>query len=128
MEELIGKMLGKKVWAVIGATTDESKFGNKIMKALKNKGYEVYGVNPKSDAFYKCVKDIPVSVDCVDMVVNPFAAFNSLDDIVNSGVKYVWFQPGTYEDKVIQKAKSLGLNVVYDHCVLIEMKVPHDEI
>lgn len=119
-------MLSKKVWAVIGATPDPNKFGYKIYQKLKNHGYQVYGINPKyesigGDSLYNKLSDLPVKPDCVDMVVNPTLSMAALEDIQRAGIEYVWFQPGTFDDEVIQKAQSLGLKLVYHDCVLVAL-------
>ena len=44
--EQIQAMLQKKVWAVVGATNNETKFGHKIFRLLEKAGYQVYPVNP----------------------------------------------------------------------------------
>jgi predicted CoA-binding protein len=120
-------MLDLKTWAVVGATEHRDKFGYKIMKALKDKGYDVIPVNPGYETVmdikcYKTVFDIPYNVDCVDVVVSPQRALNVIDECLEKGIKYIWFQPGTYDDQVIEKALTSGLLTVYDHCVLVELR------
>jgi len=119
-------MLSKKVWAVIGATPDQGKFGYKIFQKLKRKGYHVYGINPKYNdlegtPLYSSIKDLPEMPECVDVVVNPKLALGALDEIHQAGIQYVWFQPGTYDEAVLEKAAALGLKVVYNDCVLVAL-------
>lgn len=126
MQKLIDTMFEHKSWAVVGATDNKEKFGYKILKALKNSGYTVYPVNPGYDTVagekcYKSVADIPFEVDCVDVVVAPVHALKAIDSCLEKGVSKIWFQPGTYNDEVIQKALAGGLDTVYDHCVLVEL-------
>ncbi|AHM56256.1 CoA-binding domain protein [Peptoclostridium acidaminophilum DSM 3953] len=126
IEQNKSKMLGMKKWAVVGVTQDESRFGYKIYKLMKSKGYSVYGVNPKysevdGDKVYGSLRDLPESVECVDVIVNPGVALRLLDEISELGIKHVWFQPGSYDDDVIQKAEELGLDIVYDYCVYAEI-------
>lgn len=120
------EMLGKKVWAVIGATPDPEKFGYKIYEKLKKHGYRVYGINPKydqlnGDTLYPNLSVLPEKPDCVDVVVNPSLALSALDEIHKAGIEYVWFQPGTFNEEVIRKAESLGLKLVYHDCVLVAL-------
>ncbi|MDK2919855.1 MAG: uncharacterized protein PWQ37_2588 [Candidatus Petromonas sp.] len=126
MEELKKEMLDKKVWAVVGATSNEDKFGYKIYKKLKDRGYEVYPINPgydevDGDKCYKSIKDLPVKPDCVDMVVSPKIGVSVINEIADKGINYVWFQPGTYNEKIIELAESKGLKVVYNNCVLVAL-------
>lgn len=126
MKELMDNMLSKKVWAVVGATDNQSKFGYKIYKKLKNRGYEVYPVNPvydqvDGDKCYSKVSDIPKKVDCVDVVVSPKRSMMLIDDCVEADVEYMWFQPHTFDLDVLAKAKSKKIKIVYNNCVLVQL-------
>ena len=120
------EMLTKKVWAVIGVTPDPAKFGYKIYKKLKEEGYKVYGINPKyteveGERIYSSIKDLPEKPDCVDMVVNYKLSLSVLDEIKEAGIEYVWFQPGTFDEAVIEKAVGMGIKIVYYDCVLVAL-------
>ena len=118
-------MLNKKVWAVVGANEDHKKFGNKIYKRLKSRGYEVFPVNPRvniveGDICYKSLSALPKLPEVIDMVVAPKIAKSVVEEAAKLGIKYVWFQPNTYDDEVLQFAKELGLEAVQD-CVLVAL-------
>lgn len=126
MEAMIKMMLDKKVWAVVGATPNPEKFGYKIFKKLKKFGYEVYPVNPgysdiEGETCYKDLASIPVKVDCVDVVVAPERAKNTLEEAINLKIDNIWFQPGTFTPELIDQAEVAGLNTVYYNCVLVEL-------
>lgn len=117
------EMLNMKKWAVVGATINKEKFGYKIWKILKDRGYQVYGVNPnyeeiQGDKLYPSLKDLPEKVDVVDLVVPPKISAQVIEKAKELGIEYIWFQPGTYNDEVIEKAKKLNLKILYDDCVL----------
>jgi len=114
--------LSKKIWAVVGVTDKREKFGYKIFKKLIEHGYETYGVNPKYDyidgeKIYPNLKSLPKKVDVVDVIVPPKVTLTLLDEIHELRIENVWFQPGTYNEEVIEKAEKLGLKIVYDDCV-----------
>jgi predicted CoA-binding protein len=126
IEKIKEEMLNKKVWAVVGATPDESKFGYKIFKKLKERGYEVYGINPKyeeldGEKLYKSISDLPVKPDCVDMVVSPKRSKPIVEEIAENGIEYVWFQPGTFDGETIDLAEAKNLKFVYYDCVLVAL-------
>lgn len=130
IEQTKQDMLNKKVWAVVGATPDSEKFGYKIYNKLKNHGYTVYGINPKyesieGDNLYKSLEDLPEKPDCINMVVNPKVTMNTLNEIEKLGIEYVWFQPGTFDEDVIDTAEDKGLNIVYYDCVLVALGGDH---
>lgn len=126
MDAMIKSMLEKKIWAVVGATENPGKFGNKIYKKLKRFGYEVYAVNPMyetvdGDKCYPTLDDIPAVVDCVNVVVNPEKAIHTLRSAMALGIKNIWFQPGTFTPDIVEMSETAGLNTVYLNCVLVEL-------
>lgn len=126
MQTLIKTMLDKKVWAVVGATENTSKFGNKIYKKLKAFGYEVYAVNPMykevdGDTCYSSLSDVPVKIECVNVVVGPDKSVHVLDEAKRLGIENIWFQPGTYTPEIVEASEVAGLNTVYMNCVLVEL-------
>lgn len=126
VEQVKKEMLEKKVWAVVGATPNPDKFGYKIYKALKDHGYTVYGVNPvhegiEGDQLYKSLKDLPEKPECINMVVNPKITAETLKEIEELGIQYVWFQPGTFDEDIIDTAEAKGLDIVFYDCVLVAL-------
>lgn len=116
------EMLKKKTWVVAGVTGKQDKFGYKIWKILKENNYETYGVNPnydeiEGDKIYHSIKDLPKKVEVLDMVVSPKIAIPTLEEAKEVGIEYIWFQPGTYNDEVIEKAEELGFKILYNDCV-----------
>ena len=67
MQELIKEFMAQKKFAVIGATDNPEKYGNRIIKNLKKRGYEVYPVNPK----LKEVEGLPCYASVAEIPVNP---------------------------------------------------------
>jgi predicted CoA-binding protein len=126
MVEFIQKMLAEQTWAVVGATQSEDKFGYKILMRLRSAGYDTYAVNPRyqeieGTACYDSLKALPIVPACVDMVVSPKRAYPFIDEAAELGVKFIWFQPGTFDDHVIKYAEEKGLLIVFHHCVLVEL-------
>jgi uncharacterized protein len=120
LEEL---MLEKKVWAVVGANQKPDKYGNMIYRKLKLRGYEVYAVNPvydkiEGDRCYKDLSSLPKLPDVIDMVVSPKRAKPVIEEAAKLGIKYIWFQPGTYDDETLEMANKLNLEAV-QACVLV---------
>ena len=115
-------MLEKKVWAVIGANENPEKFGWKIYKRLKDKGYEVYPLNPAyetidGDVCYKSLSSMPKVPEVINMVVAPEKGRQYIEEAAKLGVKYIWFQPGTFDKEIFTLVKELGMEAL-QACVL----------
>lgn len=122
MSNLKDTMMNKKVWAVVGVTEDEDRFGYKIWKILKENDYTAYGVSPKYDEIdgekiYKTISDLPEKPEVIDMVVNPKIGKSILEEAADLGVKYIFFQPNTYNDELVAYADELGLETLTGDCV-----------
>jgi len=126
MEKLIQKMLSEKKWAVVGAHPKAEKYGYKIFKKLLAHDYQVSPVNPVYDEIdgvktYASLKDIKEEITCINVVVNPERAMAVVKDAIELGIKNIWFQPGAFNEEVIDYAEGAGLNVIYHACVLVEL-------
>jgi len=124
MQELIKEFMDQKRFAVIGATDDEQKYGNKIFKNLSGRGYEVYPVNPRLKEIegvkcYPALADIPVKVDVVDFVVPPEVTEATLKECLRLGLERIWLQPGSESEAAIAFCHKNKLKVVHDTCVTL---------
>lgn len=127
MEQLMNKMLEQKKWAVVGASRNKEKFGYKIYKLLKDRGYDVVPINPvykdvDGDLTKSDLLSLDEKVECISVVVSPKRAKKVVKNAIECGIENIWFQPGTYNSEIIELAKAGNLNVVYDNCVLVELR------
>ncbi len=124
MEELIKEFMAKKKFAVIGATDNAEKYGNRIFKNLTKRGYEVYPVNPNLKEIegvkcYPTLADVPVKVEVVDFVVPPKVTESILKECQRLGLTNIWLQPGSESDAAIAFCHDNKLKVVYGTCVML---------
>lgn len=127
MKRIKEEMLEKKIWVVGGVTGRKERFGYKIWKTLKEHNYKTYGVNPNYDeiegeTIYHSVLDLPEKADVLNMVVGPNIAMKTLDEAKEIGIEYIWFQPGSFNNEVIAKAKELEFKILYNDCVYAILK------
>ncbi|MEE0966811.1 MAG: CoA-binding protein [Bacilli bacterium] len=113
-----------KNFAVIGVTPDKSKYGYKIYKRLKEKGYHTFGVSPKyqeidGNKMYENLDVIPSPIDVVVFVINPKYAKEYIGQMRTIGIGYAWMQPGTYNDEILDLMQSHGITPILD-CILIQ--------
>src|SRR5437588_9532129 len=101
--------MSKPTIAVVGASADRRKFGNKCVRAYLSKGYEVYPVHPSADMVeglpvYRSVADVPVAeLDRISVYLPPAVALRALPDIARQPAREVWFNPGAADPAGIAK-------------------------
>jgi len=108
----------KPTVAIIGASADRSKFGNKSIRAHLRAGYDVYPVNPKEETIeglkcYKTVLDVPAALDRISLYLPPAVGVKVLDGIAKKGCQELWVNPGAESPELIEKAHALGLNAIF---------------
>lgn len=115
-----------KTIAVVGASNNPSKFGNKIVKDLLRRGFEVFPINPREEEIeglksYSSIKDLPVVPDLVDLVVRSAVGIGVIKEAINLGVKNIWVQPGAESEEIETYLEShLEINFVLRSCIMIE--------
>lgn len=104
--------------AILGASTDRKKFGNKSVRAHLQQGFEVFPVNPKADSIegltaYPNLQAVPVAkLDRISVYLPPAVVLQVLPEIAAKGAGEVWFNPGSDSEEVIAAAQQLGLNAI----------------
>lgn len=106
-----------KVVAVVGASSNRAKFGNKAFRALQHQGFTVIPVNPNETEIegtrtVPTVLDIPGDVDMVTVYVPPHIGVRIMDDVARKGVKELWLNPGADDETVVNRARELGLEPI----------------
>ena len=117
MEKLRDQKSDVKTIAIIGASSDRNKFGNKAVRAFVQQGYTVYPVNPKESVIegllaFKSILELPVRPFMVSVYLPPPVLVKVLPDIAAKGCDELWLNPGTESDEVLREAERLGLNVI----------------
>jgi predicted CoA-binding protein len=107
----------KPTVAVVGASNDRSKYGNKAVRAYLARGYEVFPVHPAETTVeglpaYKSVRDLPVRPDRVSLYVPPAVGVRVLPDIAARGTDQLWVNPGAESEQLVEAAKALGLDPI----------------
>lgn len=105
--------------AIIGASTDPSKFGNRAVRAYRKQNWTVYPVNPREAQIeglpaYKSIRELPSGhLDRVTVYLSKNLGLPVMDEIAQRGdVNEVMLNPGADDPEVVEKGKQLGLNIV----------------
>jgi len=111
--------------AIIGASNNRAKYGNKAVRAYLRRGYKVYPVNPKEEIVeglkaYGSILDIEAEIDRATLYVPPKMGLAIIEEIAQKGVKELYFNPGAESDELVEKARRLGLNPILA-CSILEI-------
>jgi len=119
-----------RVVAVIGASSDRTKFGNKAVRAFANQGYAVVPIHPREEQIegltaYKSVLDVPGAIDMATMYVAPAVGMRVIEEVAQKGIKEVWLNPGADSPELADRARELGLRTVVACSILGVGESPH---
>ena len=103
--------------AVIGASNDRRKFGNKAVRAYVECGLRVFPVNPKETSVeglpaYANVDAITEPIDFVSLYVPPAVGIKLLPAIAAKQPRELWLNPGAESDELIEAAADLHLRAI----------------
>ncbi len=106
-----------KVVAVIGASADRHKFGNRAVRAFLQQGFTVIPINPHETEVeglttFRSVLDVPGQIDIATFYVPPPIGVRVIDEVAQKGIGEVWLNPGADGDEVVARAHSLGIQPV----------------
>ena len=106
-----------KIVAVIGASSDRSKFGNRAVRAFRQQGFTVVPINPHENEIeglktYKSVLDVPGTIDMASFYVHPEVGEALIDEMAKKGIAEVWLNPGAESDNLIRRAKALHIEPI----------------
>jgi hypothetical protein len=110
--------------AIVGVSRSGKKFGNNAYKELKEKGYKVYQIHPKSksiggDECYPDIKSVPEKIGGVIVAIKPIHTLKVIQEALEEGIKYVWLQQGAESKEAIDFCIKNGIHVVHNECVMM---------
>lgn len=116
----------KPTVAILGASSDRTKYGNKSLRAHVAQGYDVYPVNPKGGPIegltaYKTLADVPVGMlDRISVYLPPTVVLGLLEEIAAKGCREFWLNPGADSPEVVAKAEASGLDPIVA-CSIVDL-------
>lgn len=130
-EYLAGILKEVKTIAMVGASSDPTKFSYGVLRVLHETGYDMIPVNPKEAGTeirgLKChesLSSIERPVDMVQIFRTSEAAYDVTQEAIEIGAKVVWMQIGVRNDEAARLAEAAGLKVVMNRCPKIELFRP----
>jgi predicted CoA-binding protein len=116
------------VIALIGASNDPSKYGNKILIDLISKGHNVVPINPKEEEVaglksYPNVFGLAEKPSIINFVVPPVVGLEITKDLVEADYDNFWYQPGAESEEISSYLESNSKNYIDDKCIMVVTRV-----
>ena len=123
-KQLIQTFLETKKIGIAGVSRDSKKFSTVIFRELKEKGFDVYPINPNVDTIYgvtcyQSVSALPSDVRSLLIVTPKLYTLDLLKEAVIKGFSNIWIQQMSETPEVIAYAKSQNLNLIMKQCILM---------
>ena len=127
--EVAAEILAMKRIAVTGVSRESAGHGgNVVHQRLKERGYEVFAVNPNADEIdgekcYHDLKSIPGGVDAVIIATRPEIAEATMRECAELGIGHAWmhrsFGPGSVSKTATEYGRAHGITVIDGGCPLM---------
>lgn len=117
LDEKIDAFLEAGPYAVVGASKDRSKYGNKVLRCYLQHNLKAYPVNPGSVEIegrraYPDLAALPEPVARISVITPPEVTEEIVSDAADAGVEYIWLQPGAESEAAVAKAERAGVGVI----------------
>ena len=120
-----------KVVAVIGASNNRRKFGNRAVRAFTRQGYTVVPIHPHEREVeglkaYGSVLDVPGPIDMASFYVPPSIGEHVIEEVARKGIAEVWLNPGAESDALVARARSLSIQPIVACSIIAIGQDPYD--
>lgn len=110
--------------ALVGASNDKNKYGNKILLDLHYKNYNVVPINHREDSIaglkaYSKVQDLPSRPSIINFVVPPEIGLIITKELVEEGYDHFWFQPGAESKNLSNLLAQENKDFIDDKCIMV---------
>ena len=132
LQERIDEFLAASPHAVVGASQDRAKYGNKVLRAYLQNQRRVYPVNPNSKEVegLESFPDLaapPESVHGISVITKPDVTESIVEQAAELGIENIWLQPGAESERAVERAEQLGMNVIAGGpCALVALRYRED--
>ena len=117
--------------AVIGASTRRSKYGNKCLRAYKERGDTVYPIHPTFKEVeglkaYSSVLDVPGEIEVASFYVPSQVGIGVLEECAQKGIKRVLLNYGAESDEILNRAQELGIETKVTCSIILAGRTPSE--
>lgn len=127
MSNDIERFLAGDRFAVVGASRDRHKYGNKVLRCYLQNNLAAFPVNPSGGLIEGIeavarLKDLPEKVHGISVIVPPEITEQIVEEAGELGIEHIWMQPGAESAEAIKRAQELGMNVIASGpCLLVAL-------
>ena len=129
----IDTFLAGKRFAVVGASQDRTKYGNKVLRTYQQNNLTVFPVNPRADRIetlqaYPDLTSVPATIDGISVITPPAVTEQVVKEAIELGIAHLWIQPGAESQQAVASAESAGMTVISGGpCILVVLKYRETE-
>ena len=114
-----------KTIAVVGLSCNPLRPSHGVSAYMQSHGYRIIPVNPQiqeclGEKAYSSLLDVPDKIDIVDIFRRPEFVEEIVDQAIQLKIPSVWMQEDVIQEKAAEKARTAGIFVVMDRCILKE--------
>ena len=127
-QDQIKTFLAGRRFAVVGASANREKYGNKVLRVYQQRGLDVVPVNPAGGEIegltaYPDLDSVPGTIDGVSIITPPKVTDGVVAQAVERGIKNIWMQPGAESPAAVRLAEQAGANVIAGGpCILVTLR------
>jgi len=127
ISERIDTFLGADAFAVVGASRNQHKYGNKVLRCYLQNQRPVVPVNPVEKvieglACVTSVRELPDHVGSISIITPPQVTEKVVEEAITKGIRNIWMQPGAESVQAVAACEEAGINLIADgSCALVVM-------
>jgi predicted CoA-binding protein len=127
VDEKIKAFLSAGPFAVVGASTNREKYGNKVFRCYLQNGHDAYPVHPKATEVegrpcFPSLGKLPETVRAISVITPPALTERIVEEAHAAAVEFIWMQPGAESAAAIARAEELGMTVIAGGpCLLVAL-------
>jgi len=127
IDEKIKAHINAGPFAVVGASTNREKYGNKVFRCYLQNGHEAYPVHPKAEEVegrpcFASLGKLPEKVRAISVITPPPLTERIVEEAHAASVEFIWMQPGAESPAAVTRAEELGMTVIAGGpCLLVAL-------
>ena len=121
----LNQFFSSSSFAVVGASNNRSKFGNRILRKYLEHQLKVFPIHPQEEIIeglrcLKSVEELPEETKSISIITPPPITEKVVQEAIEKGIQNIWMQPGAESEKAMAECKKVGINLIADgSCLLL---------